>query len=502
MDLAERFFKLFSGLDRAHGMYDISGSSARPGEKLTGRAVTVQEPVTLELWTNHLKGNRGIGIVPINDSSECHFGAIDIDEYDLNIPEILKEIRKNHLPLYPCLSKSGGLHLYLFTAEPVPASLIRTKLKEWAMVLKKEDCEIFPKQSVILADRGDIGQWINMPYFGNTRQCLKADGSKMAPDFFVSVASQNRMSKKELELFTVSVLSSLSDGPPCLETILIQGGFGEGIRNDGIFAIGVYLKQSNPGTWEGLIDKYNQKYFNPPLSSSEVQGVVKSLKRKGYTYTCDRPPFNTYCDKTKCSLRKFGAEAAGMPQLSGLTKIEADPAVWFLNVNDSARIKLSTEELQNQAKFQRVCLETVNILPPSVKPKQWRTIIMALLTDLSTIEVPDDSKPQGRFLEHLETFCTVRAQARTRSEVNLGKVWTEEGVHYFRMKDLITYLERQRFRDLPINQMPITLREKGGKSTTLRINGEKIRVWSFPQFKPDNTDYEVTDIDSVDGGII
>ena len=87
------------------------------------------------------------------------------NEYDINIKEILGRLRELKVKVHPCRSKSGGLHVYLFTSEWVPAELMRNKLEHIAASIGFGGSEIFPKQSKILSNRGDIGSWINMPYF-------------------------------------------------------------------------------------------------------------------------------------------------------------------------------------------------------------------------------------------------------------------------------------------------------------------------------------------------
>jgi hypothetical protein len=53
--LAPRFHALFGGLERAHGAYNnISLDHGRGDGKRKGTAVTVREPVTDELWQQHL----------------------------------------------------------------------------------------------------------------------------------------------------------------------------------------------------------------------------------------------------------------------------------------------------------------------------------------------------------------------------------------------------------------------------------------------------------------
>ena len=54
------------------------------------------------------------------------FGAIDIDSkaYDqFDTRKYLEIIEKNKIPVIPVKSKSGGLHLYVFTNKPVKATV-------------------------------------------------------------------------------------------------------------------------------------------------------------------------------------------------------------------------------------------------------------------------------------------------------------------------------------------------------------------------------------------
>ena len=56
----------------------------------------------------------------------------------------------------------------------------------------------------------------------------------------------------------------------------------------------VYLKKSAPDEWENLIEDYNRKYLNPPLSNAEVENVKKSLRKKDYNYGCNEQPINSF----------------------------------------------------------------------------------------------------------------------------------------------------------------------------------------------------------------
>ena len=160
----DKFKQIFSGLTIAYGQYQ-PGDRGENGSKQKGKAFIVRKPVTDELWKNHLGGEGpALGIIPITENNDCRWGCIDIDEYDLDHVSLIKSIRNLKLPVVLCRSKSGGAHVFLFTKENIPASLMQSKLKQMALVLGYEGSEIFPKQTEILVERGDTGNFLNLPY--------------------------------------------------------------------------------------------------------------------------------------------------------------------------------------------------------------------------------------------------------------------------------------------------------------------------------------------------
>ncbi len=63
----EKFKNIFTGLERAHGVFEKS-NEPQNGKKVEARMKTVHEPPTIEKFQKHLKGEYpAMGIVPIND---------------------------------------------------------------------------------------------------------------------------------------------------------------------------------------------------------------------------------------------------------------------------------------------------------------------------------------------------------------------------------------------------------------------------------------------------
>lgn len=477
MEIEQSFMELFAGLEKAHGMYTIQVMN-KAGKK-QGIAKTIRETVTKHMWASHLRGERGLGIIPINADSKCRFGAIDVDIYfGLDIEKIRNDILKYSLPLYPCLSKSGGVHIYLFAKEWVPAILMQSKLKELASGLGFGNSEIFPKQTEILTERGDIGQWINMPYYGNTRRW-----NNMPPEEFVTRVK--RLSEQEIALLQLPEGNLFKDGPPCLQH-LSTSGFPKGTRNDGLFNIGVYLRKKNPDGWKSELESYNRDCMQPPLSLLEVQVVIKSVGKKQYRFTCSKPPIAPHCNAALCKTRKYGIDNdSDVPVILSLTKFDSKPPTWFADVDGGGRIELDTADLQSQRRFQLKCMETLNTMPQKMTEIAWVKLIAHLMENVNIITAPVDASPMGQLFEHLEKFCNGNIVARNRDELLLGKPWTDNKKHYFRIKDFMAFLERLRFRYYPVNKVSSLIRsELKGKHKVFNIKGKCVNCWYVPAFKP------------------
>lgn len=493
----KQIMSLFEGYPDAYGNYRIIEQGIA-GEKNVGRAVTLRKPLNEECWTMHLRGMLGLGVIPINAESKVKFAAIDIDKYDLDHEALIKKIAEHKMPLVVCRSKSGGAHCYIFLREFVSAKVVQGKLREMAGLLGYGTSEVFPKQVEILVDRGDIGQWINMPYFdhANTVRWAYNDRcEKLTLRDFITYAESKRLSEQELMDWgkATKIEDLLPGGPPCLNHI-VRNGFPDGTRNNGLFNLGVYAIKSAGEHWEKKLVEYNQKFMNPPLSPEEVIGVIKSLKKKEYNYTCDQHPIQPHCNATKCRACKFGiGNGSGLPVFGTLTKLQTTPPIWFLDIEGGSRMELTTEQLQNQRLFQAACMEHLNIMPMMPKAEVWTTMIQRLMESVSVIEASVDMSPVGQCLEHLDRFCTGKAQAKTADEILLGKPWTNNGRHYFRITDFIQYLDRMRFKHEGLRWICNMLRKQNGRHHFMNIKGKGVNVWSIPEMKIMDGKFSVPD---------
>jgi hypothetical protein len=296
MSLAQRMLAAFEGSKVAHGTTTV-GKLNRSG-KAEADSRIVREPLTEQIMQGHIDGKQGIGAIPINDENNCRWGALDIDIYDLDHNKLQANIRKLELPLLHCRSKSGGAHLYLFLDDYEPANVVREYLSEMAVSLGHSGCEIFPKQDKILADRGDVGNFINLPYFNAElpqRYCFNAAVEAVELDEFVDMIESSKTPLSALEkLRTKKQRTQFGDGPPCLQH-LFRDGPNSDDRNKKLFMCGVYCRMKHPDDWVKQFETMNHQLFTTPLDAKEVLGLQKSLDKKEYFYTCEQEPFKSYC---------------------------------------------------------------------------------------------------------------------------------------------------------------------------------------------------------------
>lgn len=488
-DNIRRLSILFEGFAGAYGTYDPTigaRNSAKGGKvEIKSSAKTVRAPVTVELWYAHVQGRSPLGIIPIREDETCVWGCIDVDKYDLDFAGLMKSIQKYELPLVICKSKSGGAHLFMFVSEAVTAYEMQHKLKEFAGILGLGNCEIFPKQTTILADKGDLGNWLNMPYFDGdktSRYGMKENLLGMTLAEFVAYAEGKRV--VDIDKITVQQHSNddLADGPPCLQ-YLSTTGFPEGTRNNGLFALGVFCKKKFTN-WQDKLEEFNREFMNPPLPADEVSAMIKNLEKKEYNYRCSDQPCVAHCNSTVCRTRKFGVGGSDeFPVLTGLSVLDTDPPLWFADV-DGQRVELTTDQLQNYRAFHKVAMEKLHVCYMMLTQPTWLRMINQAMKDAILIEIGSEASQHGKFMELLEDFLIGRHRAEKKEDVLSGKPWEDEEHRrfYFRLRDLESHLEREKFTAWGRHKIANEVHKLGGKSF-FNVRGKGINVlWVRNEF--------------------
>lgn len=150
-----RFEALFDGRKDAYGV---------------DRGGVVKSPLTTRMYLDHLRGQFGasIGVFPVRDDFTVKFAAIDLDEPDFELAVELADLLPGHCWLEK--SRSGNAHVWCFFAAPVPAWAARSVLRAATLAMGRPEVEVFPKQAELR--EGMVGNYINLPYFGDDRPMI------------------------------------------------------------------------------------------------------------------------------------------------------------------------------------------------------------------------------------------------------------------------------------------------------------------------------------------
>ena len=523
-ETAQKFMKVFSGLERAYGIYEITGQkNTAKGIKKDGRGRTLQEPVSLELWQRHLKGEISIGVIPLKDDETCMWGCIDVDEYPINTKQLLKNIREMKLPLVPCMTKSGGVHLFLFTKEPILAFKIQNKLEEIAAAMGRTGDEIFPKQyewSKQLPKEKQTGNWLNMPYFAGddtTRYALNAKGEAAGIDEFFRIVKRRAVTEKDIDTFTpvrknrrkqiTNGNSIWNEAPPCLVHMKLNG-IPEGMRNNALLNYGIFLRKVYPEgeEWKDKLQETNKNVCARPLSHSELNSIIQSLEKTDYRYQCSKQPLVDFCQSGVCITRRYGIESSQRePIYGGLRKYMTDPPLWHLDV-DGQTIVLETKQLHNFSMFQQRCIEVLNTCPPDIKKIDWVSRLNVLLQDVQIIDVPSDMTKKGLLREAVLEFCRLSESSSRLAVVSSG-VYRHEDEKviewWFTGRDAVVFVQEfKKMRQIKEAEIFTGLKEMGAlnvpKWIDKSVGNKKVWVLKVQEVSSDSVslkDFEIKDFE-------
>ncbi len=228
----------------------------------------------------------GLVVIPIRDDGTCCFGTIDIDLKDypnLDIIAVSKEVWKRKLPLVPCRSKSGALHLILPCKEDTSAELVQEKLMDWAAALGFPDAEIFPKQTRLAGPR-DWGSSINLPYFGGdaTDRYAIINGERMDLAQFLDAMESTSVTIAQLEAIP-SQKSAPSSSPSTPPKVAVEEPSRKVDTQRNNFLTKRAGWQRRKGDSPALIETYllalNEEMCDPPLPEKEVREIARGMGR-------------------------------------------------------------------------------------------------------------------------------------------------------------------------------------------------------------------------------
>ena len=484
----ESFKNIFQGFDSGFGVFYFKNSTEFKQE---GRSYTSRDPLTDEIWKNHLNGIKfkakiikqsgeeffpdvdSIGIAPVREDHKCKWGCIDYDEYPIDFVSLNKKIRDRKLPLIICKSKSKGAHVFLFSKEWVSAKLMQTKITEIAQTLGQANQDrIYPIQTEPkILEEGEIGNWLNIPYYYHKnpdktkwRSAINDDGTEATLEQFFKLHEKYALTEEELEKFNIPLENDwFKDGPMCLKQ-MATFGFVEGQRNNTLHEIGVYLKKRFPDDWKKKLEAYNAHWFKNlqggPLESREVLSTQNSLAKKDYFYGCKKYPLKSFCNAQKCRLQKHGVGEGDVPNnnVSKLSVMVSNPKVWFLTY-DGKTVVLSSRELATQRLWQIAATEQTGKTPQLLKQKDWETLLNKLQTNINIIPADPETTNKGKLKRFLSKWCLDMIKV----EEGEGKEWKDayedkspfidkNGTVWFQIDWFKTYLDTQKEWSMSSNQ--------------------------------------------------
>ena len=470
----EEFKKAFTGLERNFGFCNINNGYKDPD---TGKIKFKNgdygwsgKPITDSDYQQHLDGTKSIGIQPCNDDGLARFGAIDIDPKiykNLDVKYYLDIIQEKELPLIPTRSKSGGLHLYLFTKELVKAKIIKDFLEEVLFLFKLPiNTEIFPKQTKLGSNTdGDKinGNFINLPYFNkNDRVALSPNGEEMSFELFLNCIELNKVTSDKLKELSSSIIQKelkggaeeFKDGPPCLE-ILSKNKMKDG-RDRFLYNYMVFAKKKYSDNWRDKVLQAGRNYFefNSTWTDDHIKMKIKTWDKETKGHTCSDELLAPVCVKSECVKRKFGIisdKKINWPLMTNLQKIDfkPDPEYYFTVENkkgESVPVHAKdVNKIKDQKELRGLIMAQVDVLPPPIKAMEFYEMINALLDTVDTVQPAPGTRPMEILKKLLKEHIN-GPQATTYNSFLSGNVLKDKEYAYFVYDDFYNFLKENEWK--------------------------------------------------------
>jgi hypothetical protein len=352
--MQDKLLKLFAGDETRYLKSSLTGEDDERGKK-AAQYTTIHEPVTSDIWQQHLEGKLRLGLKPEKDG-KCLWGCIDVDPNnykDYSEKKYVKIIKKYNLPFVPVKSKSGGLHIFIFFNNFADVDKVIFKLSQI-------NEQYFLAQEVFPCNKA-----VNMPYHNMNASMEFAFDDNNTPIMvgrFVELAEQKKIDPKDFYNFKVQEYSAESEWshyPPCVQK-LIQEGWSGSNRNNYLFNVLVLeMKKNNALTVQQIEDiaqNRNQQIFNKPLDRQEVSSLAKSVHKQGYEFQCPpkHPEYQPICNKDLCKTRRLGIGEA-IPEIidafENITYIQDTKNIWYEFDYKNQHIIITPEDMKDEKSF-------------------------------------------------------------------------------------------------------------------------------------------------------
>lgn len=482
----EKLMTLFRGSSKAHGVYTEMVDQDPLKKKVKGKAMTISAAPTIKKWSQHVAGEVGLGIIPINEDNHCYWGALDIDG-EVNHIELQKNIKALDLPLVVCYSKSKSAHCFLFLENSVEASGIRSVLEEMASKLGVSGCEIFPKQDTLNIEKGDLGNWLNMPYFNNTRKGIVLDNNQIREqdlDEFLEYAYSKRLTAEAWQNLIKNMQHKIDDlntilegAPPCIQYILKTQGIGEGNRNKLMYNIAVYCKKRySEQDWEDKVKEIHDDFASTKLPIKELNTIISSVKDKDYRYQCKDGMLKQFCNPSICVERENGIDfSTEIKAIKNATRILTTPVIYAVEVeleaDRPAKVYVTTDQLFRQDLFRKECSEQLHKTFIPLSQKQWNQISTNIINTALNQDPPFDMMEESQMYFALTDYLMNRMQyTSTALEMEEGVYCdSKAGKIFFRLNGLRSYLIRR-----GIFTKELTVWKLGNKLNSLLVPTDEV----------------------------
>jgi len=481
--MEKEFIELFKGYEGDFGIAHLSRSEFdTERSKLKPDYTWVHKPITPSDYRSHLEGKISIGIQPCRIDKTVQFGCIDIDPKDYSsfkVEKYLALIQQHKLPIVPILSKSGGLHCYVFLKEPIPTIDLMEALKAFLLPLGlKPATEVFPKQKELQKDdKGDIkpGQFINLPYYNHgvtTRYAVDKNNSKLSLEEFIKFANESKVDNEALtkhveeahKNILVGTDPEFEDGPPCLARCSLSK-LDDG-RDRFMYNYMVFAKKKYKDKWPDQVSQANYKYLSVPWDRAKLDSKIKAWRGDTAGHTCYEDPIRDKCMRSLCYKRPFGVKSdknTDFPEITDFQVIKyADPEYRFNVVmpNDDKKgvVIPNLKSMTTQTELLRLIWSQTFIKFDTVKPLVFNAKLNEWSKNIQKITPPKGTQIEDRLEEELYQKCINGPQAQERSHIYNGSCFTEGGFHYFRWDSFIEHLGSG--WNIPGEKMATILRDK------------------------------------------
>lgn len=308
----ERFGGLFRGRSDVFGVLQA------------GRICAVRGELSLVQYRLHLEGKLRLGVYPLLPDGHAHFLAFDFDgpEAERSADAVFERASQQGLAVCREISKSRGVHLWLFFREPVLARDARSV----ALVLlggAGVKTEIFPKQDLVPAD--GWGNFIWLPLSGESVPMGKtvfvdpishqpyADQwdylhriPSVHPHEITALTRPGRVCQTRPVLDRTDGRARVYHGDflPCAQAMI--RGVAQGCRDVVAFRLAIHLKARGLSREkaEHILRQWDAKRNQPPLGLPTIREKVRSVYRRNYmSYGCEDPLILPFC-REGCPIRR------------------------------------------------------------------------------------------------------------------------------------------------------------------------------------------------------